>query len=139
MQVRHRIMLDIEHWGQTQGSSEMFVSGTNSFISGTEALSKLSDEEIMTCPSSIVGYSLESKRWDNFAVEKITDIAYNDKAFDGLVLSETKKRLISSLLEGQDDQQDDEFDDLITGKGKGLIFLLHGPPGVGKTYTAGTY
>lgn len=27
--------------------------------------------------------------------------------------------------------------DLIRGKGEGLTFLLHGKPGVGKTYTAG--
>ena len=27
--------------------------------------------------------------------------------------------------------------DFVKGKGQGLIFLLHGKPGVGKTYTAG--
>lgn len=27
--------------------------------------------------------------------------------------------------------------DFVKGKGEGLIFLLHGKPGVGKTYTAG--
>jgi hypothetical protein len=27
--------------------------------------------------------------------------------------------------------------DLVPGKGRGQIFLLHGPPGVGKTFTAG--
>jgi len=30
-----------------------------------------------------------------------------------------------------------QFDDHIQGKGKGMIFLLHGEPGVGKTLTAG--
>lgn len=29
--------------------------------------------------------------------------------------------------------------DYVKGKGEGLIFLLHGKPGVGKTYTAGQY
>lgn len=29
--------------------------------------------------------------------------------------------------------------DFVTGKGEGLIFLLHGKPGVGKTYTAGQF
>jgi hypothetical protein len=30
-----------------------------------------------------------------------------------------------------------QFDDIIKGKGKGMVFLLHGEPGVGKTLTAG--
>lgn len=29
------------------------------------------------------------------------------------------------------------FDDFIEGKGRVLVFLLHGPPGCGKTMTAG--
>lgn len=92
----------------------------------------------MTCGFSIPGYSLELKLWGSFLVEDVTEVAYNDKAFHSLVLQEQIKRLISSLLERQDHPQEDDFDDLIQGKGKGLIFLLHGPPGVGKTYTAGS-
>jgi DNA polymerase III delta prime subunit len=33
----------------------------------------------------------------------------------------------------------EQVDDIISGKGKGLIFLLTGPPGLGKTLTAGVY
>lgn len=32
--------------------------------------------------------------------------------------------------------QDDEFDDVVQGKGKGIVILLSGVPGVGKTLTA---
>ncbi|KAL8719666.1 MAG: hypothetical protein Q9181_008036 [Wetmoreana brouardii] len=137
LQVKHRIMLDLAQYPRTiQGSFQKFISGTKIFTSGLEANAKLSDEEIMTSYDCIPGYSLELKQWSLFLVTNVTEIAYNDKAFHGLVLQEQKKRLISSLLESQDCQQDDGFDDLIQGKGKGLIFLLHGPPGVGKTYTA---
>lgn len=31
-----------------------------------------------------------------------------------------------------------EKSDIVEGKGKGLVILLHGPPGVGKTLTAET-
>ena len=34
------------------------------------------------------------------------------------------------------DHEDDSGNDLVRRKGKGLILLLHGPPGVGKTSTA---
>ncbi|KAL8713834.1 MAG: hypothetical protein Q9225_006684 [Loekoesia sp. 1 TL-2023] len=134
--VRHRIMLDLEQHKRTQGASWKFISGTKGFTSGLEANASLSNEEIMICYPYIPGYSLELKQWGWFSITNISEVAYNDKAFHGLVLQEQKKRLISSLLERQDCQQDDGFDDLIQGKGKGLIFLLHGPPGVGKTYTA---
>ena len=126
---------------QYQRSSQRFffsfVPGTKIFSSGSEANVELSDEDIMTCDCEIPGYSLELKLWGFFLVKDVTEVAYNDKAFHGLVLQEQSKRLISSLLERQNHQQEDDFDDLIQGKGKGLIFLLHGPPGVGKTYTAG--
>jgi hypothetical protein len=98
-----------------------------------------SDEELMTCHHYLPGFSLELKKWGLFSVSDIQELAYNDQAFHGLVLLEEKKKLISSLVGEQSFQGDNGFDDLIRGKGKGLIFLLHGPPGVGKTYTAGLY
>jgi hypothetical protein len=134
-------MLDIEHYSRsvTGSSSREFIFGTRVFNTVAEPNLEFSDEDIMTCYYYITGYSLELKRWGNFFVDNIKDIAYNDRAFDGLVLPEGQKKLIYSLVGRQAFQQDDGFDDLIQGKGKGLIFLLHGPPGVGKTYTAGSY
>lgn len=133
-------MLDPEQFHlSVETNSINFIFGTSIYHSGSEAISKLSDEEIMTCYLYLPGYSLELKAWGLFNVANITEVAYNDNAFKALVLPENQKKLISSLLQRQDHQRDDEFDDLIRGKGKGLIFLLHGPPGVGKTYTAGSY
>ena len=133
-------MLDLEQFGHSVAKSNQdFIFGTRVYHSGTEASFEFSDEETMTCRPYLPGFSLELNRWGLFSVADITEVAYNDTAFDGLILPENQKKLISSLLERQDHQQDDAFDDLIQGKGKGLIFLLHGPPGVGKTYTAGTY
>lgn len=133
-------MLDLEQYERSVASSSRnCIFATEVYHSAVEASSKLSDEEIMTCHRYLPGYSLELKRWGLFSVIDITEVPYNDKAFDGLVLQENQKKLLASLLERQDHQQVDVFDDLIKGKGKGLIFLLQGPPGVGKTYTAGLY
>lgn len=43
-----------------------------------------------------------------------------------------------NMLSVSDSDSDDStsFDDFVTNKGKGLVMLLCGPPGVGKTYTA---
>ena len=137
-------MIDREEYGRyvARASSE-FILDRSVYKSGTEAISKLSDEEITTCAPSLSGYSLDLKKWGMFSVVNITEVEYDSNAFHGLVLPEKQKKLTSSLLERQDNQLDDrlenEFDDLVKGKGKGLIFLLHGPTGVGKTYTAGSY
>ncbi|TDZ40943.1 ATPase family AAA domain-containing protein 3B [Colletotrichum trifolii] len=62
-------------------------------------------------------------------------------AFDRLVLDEGHKFMIKSLIAQhfRDKQTKgdphDQFD-VVRGKGKGLIVLLHGAPGVGKTSTA---
>lgn len=61
---------------------------------------------------------------------------YHEHALKYLVSTEDKKNLISSMLTTEI-LEDDRFDDFIRGMGEGLIFLLHGELGVGKTYTAG--
>jgi hypothetical protein len=48
-----------------------------------------------------------------------------------LELDGNLKTAIQALLQTQDGCAQ-EFDDIMPGKGKGLVFLLHGPPGLGK-------
>jgi AAA+ superfamily predicted ATPase len=61
-------------------------------------------------------------------------IKWNEQAFDHLVLHSTKKELIRALVKKHDSTI--EPMDVIEGKGNGLILLLHGGPGTGKTLTA---
>jgi SpoVK/Ycf46/Vps4 family AAA+-type ATPase len=73
-----------------------------------------------------------------FFVDDVTDITWNTQAFDSLVLPHAQqdlKRLILGFARSQSNRQD-TFDDVIHGKGRGVIMLLRGPPGVGKTLTA---
>ncbi len=71
----------------------------------------------------------------HFEVDSIVDIKWNSMAFDNLVLPEDYKRLILALAESQRTSSQ-VFDDVVSGKGKGIVILLNGPPGVGKTLTA---
>lgn len=70
-----------------------------------------------------------------FFVEYVTEIVWNDNAFSKLVLPDDTKDLLLSFVESQVENKN-TFDDVIQGKGKGIIMLLSGPPGVGKTLTA---
>ncbi|TGJ79015.1 hypothetical protein E0Z10_g9747 [Xylaria hypoxylon] len=45
---------------------------------------------------------------------------------------------VSSETQDNDDEKPLSVDDIVPGKGKGLVILLYGPPGVGKSSTAET-
>jgi SpoVK/Ycf46/Vps4 family AAA+-type ATPase len=70
-------------------------------------------------------------------VEHIRDIGWNKEAFDNrLVLEDRKKELIKALVTCHVGRKNEVHTDFMEGKGKGLIILLHGGPGTGKTLTA---
>lgn len=95
----------------------------------------LTDEQLMLCTPLVKGYALKSKRWLEFFVDTISEIVWHDDAFKNLVLPEDQKELILSFAESQI-MYKQRFDDFVAGKGKGIIMLLSGSPGVGKTLTA---
>lgn len=73
-----------------------------------------------------------------FYLDCSSDIKWNTDAFDSLVLpkeQENLKDLILAFAKAQSKSLD-SFDDVIQGKGRGIIMQLSGPPGVGKTMTA---
>ena len=59
---------------------------------------------------------------------------FNEEAFERLVLPPARKQLIRALVLSHGGAGASV--DVIAGKGEGTIFLLHGPPGCGKTLTA---
>lgn len=92
----------------------------------------------MLARSRTRGYSLKRKEWLEFYVEQVGEIQWNSRAFEKLVLPDDQKELVLAFSESQLGATGDGagFDDVISGKGKGIICLLSGPPGVGKTLTA---
>jgi hypothetical protein len=69
-------------------------------------------------------------------INGIHPIEWNKRAFDRLVLDPKTKELITALVEVR--IKTGRAEDIIGGKGNGLMILLHGGPGTGKTLTAGT-
>ncbi|OAA34848.1 ATPase, AAA-type, core [Metarhizium rileyi] len=102
---------------------------------GTEQPQQLSDEQLLICSLYVRGYSLRKKSWGQFFVDHVRDIDWKPNIIDDLLLPNDFKDLILAFVRGQL-SQDDDFDDIIEGKGKGFIMLFSGNPGVGKTLTA---
>ena len=100
-----------------------------------DAKSILTREQLLLADAKLRGYSLRDKKWMTFYIDFIHDITWAEDAFSSLVAAQEQKDLILAFAESQSSMQT-EFDDFIQGKGKGIIMLLSGPPGVGKTLTA---
>jgi ATP-dependent Lon protease len=71
----------------------------------------------------------------NFYVDDIKPINWNDDAYDHLVYQEEQKDLVLTFVDNHK-RLKHGVDDVIVGKGQGIIMLLSGPPGTGKTLTA---
>lgn len=95
----------------------------------------LTKEQKLICTPLLRGYSLKTKTWLNFFVNCVEEIKWQTNAFDRLVLPKNQKELVLGFTESQQKYRE-TFDDVIEGKGRGMIILLCGPPGVGKTLTA---
>ncbi|KAL4876124.1 hypothetical protein BJY04DRAFT_231952 [Aspergillus karnatakaensis] len=93
------------------------------------------DDDFAICNPVIVGFSFGTKLWGGLGMDYCRPITWGHEAFNSLVLEANKKKLIHALVT-QHTAKTDHFDDVIAGKGKGLIGLLSGGPGCGKTLTA---
>ncbi|KAJ7651008.1 AAA family ATPase [Roridomyces roridus] len=96
----------------------------------------LTDRETLLATNVLRGFSFTEKRWFLLFIDNYSEIVWNEASFDRLVLPEGSKTLIRALVTSHLRPEDSKFDDIIKGKGRGLVNVLHGSPGVGKTLTA---
>jgi hypothetical protein len=97
----------------------------------------MTEEDYLICTDDVAGYSLDEKRWGFFKVDFIHNIDFDQGAFDQLKIHPQSKLLISSFIVHWILERETPIDNFIKDKGKGMVFLLHGEPGVGKTLAAG--
>ncbi|OAX82258.1 hypothetical protein ACJ72_03395 [Emergomyces africanus] len=110
------------------------------------------NDHLMLLPSRVYGYGLIDHKWLPLDVNNVEDLPVTGEEaqrarFEDLVLPEGHRMLLQALIKNQVELPENESDepdganrplsmDAVPGKGKGLIILLHGAPGVGKTSTA---
>ncbi|PLB53426.1 putative AAA family ATPase [Aspergillus steynii IBT 23096] len=128
--VKSRIIIDAEGFNIFHPTQSVRIDDT---IRGG-----LTDEHRLITVPTVHGYSLKEKEWLRFYIDAVSDITWDSDAFKSLVLpteQENLKDLILAFAKAQSKQLGN-FDDVIQGKGRGIVMQLSGPPGVGKTLTA---
>lgn len=113
---------------ETAGASEKASDSDGGLI----LFDQVPDDYLDMVWPMVVGFSLEAKAWGDILVDGLEDIQFSQDIFDRLVLPENRKRMVKALVR----HSTTSFQDLVQGKGEGTVFLLYGPPGVGKTLTA---
>ncbi|KAK7926599.1 hypothetical protein PG985_003597 [Apiospora marii] len=120
------------------------------------------DHRYLLCSGKLKGFSLKTRTWgtdahsilylffflnrsnkvtESLDVERCKPANINPKALDTLVMSDERKRMIKAIVQKYTGPTSMPVmsggrwgADFIQTKGEGQIFLLHGGPGVGKTY-----
>ncbi|KAI0885474.1 P-loop containing nucleoside triphosphate hydrolase protein [Annulohypoxylon maeteangense] len=127
-----------------QNDREHFKKQRNPALEMVGYDTALTTDQMVLLPPKVFGFVLRTRRWATFDINLIEDVHYTD-GWENLVIDPTMKNTVLALVENHQKSNtlgapstDGALSgvDLVQGKGKGLIILLHGEPGVGKTSTA---
>ncbi|KAK7702982.1 hypothetical protein SLS57_011117 [Botryosphaeria dothidea] len=107
---------------------------------------KLADDLLMFLPERVFGYNLLDRKFSMLSIEDLRPVPDKQDGFDSLKLAGDTKGMVRALVSAHfmkmktiNVTYNGTVDyDIVRGKGRGLILLLHGVPGVGKTSTAET-
>jgi len=136
------LMVKIVDTGESQAGPLDTSGSSNPRVAHSETVAcrkdedsyKIDPEMALLTPARVRGYSLRSKQWGFFLVTNLQEIKWHPEYYDSLQMNPTLKEVILALAEKKVEVYDE---DSIHIKGSGGILLLHGPPGSGKTLTAG--
>ncbi|KZL69635.1 p-loop containing nucleoside triphosphate hydrolase [Colletotrichum incanum] len=104
----------------------------------------LTNHESLLCPSTVVTYVFRTRTWEYVHIKNLHPPRFDENMISHLVMSEQRLKTLKALSKSYarvnkhgEGMKDSKWSaDFVRGKGNGLIFLLHGKPGVGKTCTA---
>ncbi|KAF2760974.1 P-loop containing nucleoside triphosphate hydrolase protein [Pseudovirgaria hyperparasitica] len=107
---------------------------------------ELTPHQYWLCDRSVWGFIMKVRAWHRLDAANFSAAKFDTTLMNDLVLASDTKNLIKLLSKkyaretpapAADAPEADHWAaDFVQGKGEGMIFLLHGKPGVGKTYTA---
>lgn len=120
-----------QQYGDTRG-----MEGFREEIAGVDRTQsvEITEENAWMCSPVVYGYNFYTKRWGEIQVDGLSKITFRKDTIDKLVIDPASKKTLLALV--QHASATSGFSDLIEGKGGGVLILLHGETGTGKTFTA---
>ena len=134
-----------------QGDNEIDLINANQVISELEDVLLcfrdpiiLTDSDLILFPPRLFGFILRDRRWIRLHIDDLRPVEPLEAGLNALYLPLGHRETLLALVRNHSKVPESEENpqmqfDLISGKGKGLIVLLHGPPGVGKTSTGSPF
>jgi len=121
--------------GFPQNLNPISLPGQVTIKAAPKDIKTVPEDELVLCAPTVFGYAFTEKAWVQITVDGISEIEWDTDAYQKLVLPEDTKRLVKSLVQAC--RTDTKLiKDIISTKGSGVVFVLHGDPGTGKTLTA---
>jgi hypothetical protein len=128
--------------GESPSSQRQYISGKIRELVEVDPKVKLEADDLqaLLSPGMIPGYSLLNKFWGYFHLYDpyLSSIEWKENPIHELQIEPKHKLLLGDLI-AQHGIKKASMNDIVPGKGNGLIILLHGLPGCGKTLTAGKH
>ncbi|RMY92913.1 hypothetical protein D0861_02228 [Hortaea werneckii] len=109
--------------------------GEESLTEQRPTLTEITEHQRLLIWPQAPAFALSTKKWMTISLGHVDRVERSDDSIKNLQLDPPAAQIIKALSMQQDQSGDSWGADFIEGKGAGQIILLHGPPGVGKTYT----
>ncbi|KAL2825515.1 hypothetical protein BJY01DRAFT_256260 [Aspergillus pseudoustus] len=134
----------LDNWQASRFQKDQF----HSLEIGRQGVTMPPKEVLILLPRDVPGFALRNRKWHYLYLDYMTpaysELKPTDDGFEKLAIPKSHKSLVLALVRNHSSGRSKATGkamgrpemDLVRGKGKGLIILLHGVPGVGKTSTA---
>jgi hypothetical protein len=126
-------------------SSDSFLTAFKNRVSDEEVNGKaFTESELVLLPDRVCAFDLHRRTFCILPLDGLMPVRAKTEGWADLKLPRGHKRMVQAQVKTHFREKrllEQNFDggteyDLVHGKGRGLIILLHGAPGVGKTSTA---
>lgn len=122
--IDSRVIVDPEGYNKWANADRWYNSETHPNVP---------DDMLHSTLPTVPVYSLEYRMWGEVPIIEIGEIVFDETAYNRAIIPDDYRSMIHDLVINF---YGTSCSDFIAGRKKGLVFLLNGPPGVGKTLTA---